>query len=127
MGTGSGSWRTGAGLAVTIVLAACQTTGARAVEDSGALEPAEAAAPAAIVAAAEPVVSEEPMHEPMRPMVELDKDGVIYVVGADPKLPFVRYLDGQISPSNSCAVRIGNKLNRKIPPAYVNGRPIGFC
>lgn len=63
----------------------------------------------------------------MRPMLRLCQDGVTFVDGPDPRHPYLRYRDGQISASDSCAVRIGNKLNRRIPPAYVNGRPLGFC
>lgn len=59
--------------------------------------------------------------------MKLGKDGVTYVVDSDPKLPLVRYVDGQMALSNSCGVRVGNKLNRRIPPAYINGQPLGFC
>ena len=54
-------------------------------------------------------------------------EGVFYVTSDDPRKPFARYLDGQISLSNSCGVKTENKLNRRIPPLYVNGQPIGFC
>ena len=64
---------------------------------------------------------------PMREEARLSRDGVTYVVDENPKLPLLRYQDGQMSLSNSCAVIEGNKLNRRIPPAYVNGQPIGFC
>jgi hypothetical protein len=57
----------------------------------------------------------------------LDDDGVFYVLGEDPQHPRVRYRDGQLSLNESCAIRAGSKLGRKIPPVYVNGRPIGFC
>ncbi len=57
----------------------------------------------------------------------LDRDGVVYVETEDPKHPLVRYRDGQLALSDSCAVLLGNKLNRRIPPAYVNGLAIGFC
>jgi hypothetical protein len=41
--------------------------------------------------------------------------------------PRVRYFDtGQIAPNDRCAVR-KVRLNLKMPPVYVNGRPIGFC
>jgi len=63
-----------------------------------------------------------------RPMApKLTGDGVFFVVSEDPKKPLARYGDGQLSMSNSCAIKLENKLNRRIPPAYVNGRPIGFC
>ena len=58
---------------------------------------------------------------------KLTGDGVFFVVSEDPKKPLARYSDGQLSLSNSCAIKLGNKLNRRIPPAYVNGQPIGFC
>ncbi|NOT31237.1 MAG: hypothetical protein HOP15_12390 [Planctomycetes bacterium] len=57
----------------------------------------------------------------------LDDDGIFYVLGAIPEFPRVRYRDGQLSLNESCAIRLENKLNRKIPPMYVNGQPIGFC
>ncbi|MFT7668725.1 MAG: hypothetical protein ACI8X5_001423, partial [Planctomycetota bacterium] len=65
--------------------------------------------------------------EPMRIEAQLDRDGVMFVRGENPSLPLLRYEDGQVSLSNSCGVLLGNKLNRKIPPMYVNGQPFGFC
>ena len=61
------------------------------------------------------------------PAPKLTGDGIFYVVGENPKHPFVRYADGQLSMSESCAIKMENKLNRRIPPAHVNGLPIGFC
>ncbi len=58
---------------------------------------------------------------------KLTGDGVFYVVSENPKHPLVRYSDGQLSMSDSCAIKLENKLNRRIPPAHVNGLPIGFC
>jgi hypothetical protein len=66
----------------------------------------------------------EPMPRPPRP---LDDDGIFYVETDDPAHPRVRYLDGQLALDPSCAIKIGNKLSRRVPPAYVNGQPIGFC
>lgn len=64
----------------------------------------------------------------MMPMTRpLSDDGIFFVESGDPKYPRVRYLDGQVSQNQSCAIRLDNKLNRKIPPIYVNGQPIGFC
>jgi hypothetical protein len=41
--------------------------------------------------------------------------------------PHIRYFDTQlVSINDRCAVR-KTKLNRKMPPIYVNGQPIGFC
>lgn len=59
-----------------------------------------------------------------RPLLD---DGKFYVLGSEAEHPFVRYLDGQVSLNSTCAIRRGNKLSRKVPPVYVNGRPIGFC
>ena len=63
----------------------------------------------------------------VRPPRALDEDGIFYVPGESPTHPRVRYLDGQLSLNETCAIRVENKLNRRIPPVYVNGRPIGFC
>ncbi len=64
------------------------------------------------------------MTRPPRP---LSDEGIFYVLGEDPTHPRVRYLDGQLALDTSCAIRIGNKLSRKVPPVYVNGQPLGFC
>ena len=50
-----------------------------------------------------------------------------YLPTSDPLHPRVRYVDGQESLNDSCIVLTGNKLNRRVPPAFVNGRPLGFC
>lgn len=63
----------------------------------------------------------------MRPPRLLDEDGNFYVLDADASHPRVRYRDGQVSLNSTCAIRVENKLSRRIPPAYVNGRPLGFC
>ncbi len=62
-----------------------------------------------------------------RAMRELTKNGSMFVTSETPGLPRVRFPDGQVGASDSCAVRMGNKLNRQVPPAYVNGQPVGFC
>ena len=54
-------------------------------------------------------------------------DGVFTVPGSDAAHPRLRYLDGQVSANDSCMIRLGNKLNPKGPPVYVNGQPLGFC
>ena len=64
---------------------------------------------------------------PARPPRPLDDEGIVYVLAAQPGFPRVRYLDGQLSLNESCAIRVENKLSRRIPPVYVNGQPIGFC
>jgi hypothetical protein len=74
-----------------------------------------------------PPVEPSPEEAPMRPPRPLDDDGVAYVLGPNPSYARVRYVDGQVSLNESCAIRVENKLSRKIPPVYVNGRPIGFC
>lgn len=83
-----------------LVLAACQTTGPG---------------------------GDSSKKRPMDPEERLCQDGNTYVVSKDPKLPLIRYQDGQVALSDSCAVRLGARLNRRIPPAYVNGQPLGFC
>jgi hypothetical protein len=48
-------------------------------------------------------------------------------VNPEDSLPRLRYLDdGLVSVNERCAVR-KVRLNPNMPPAYVNGRPIGFC
>jgi len=48
-------------------------------------------------------------------------------VNSQDSLPRLRYYDdGRVSLNDRCAVR-KTKLNPKMPPIYVNGRPIGFC
>jgi len=72
-----------------------------------------------------PLASDE--AAPVRPPRPLEDEGAFYVLGADPRFPRVRYRDGQVSLNASCAIRVENPLGRRIPPVYVNGRPIGFC
>jgi len=90
-------------------------------------------APLVVELATENEFEDELEHElapeppPMRPPRALDDDGVFHVLGATPAYPRLRYLDGQVSLNESCAIRVENGLNRKIPPVYVNGLPIGFC
>ncbi|MBK8229437.1 MAG: hypothetical protein IPK72_02380 [Candidatus Eisenbacteria bacterium] len=40
--------------------------------------------------------------------------------------PHLVFADGSVSLNDQCPVRRA-KLNRKMPPVYINGRPIGFC
>jgi len=48
-------------------------------------------------------------------------------VNPEDSLPRLRFFDGdQLSLNDRCAVR-QVKLNRRMVPAYVNGRPVGFC
>lgn len=48
-----------------------------------------------------------------------------YVSESD-SLPRLRFEDGAISLNDRCPVR-KVRLNRRLPPVYVNGQPIGFC
>jgi hypothetical protein len=50
----------------------------------------------------------------------------IRYVGSDTLLPHIQFADGQESLNDRCPVR-RVKLNLRMPPVYVNGRPIGFC
>jgi hypothetical protein len=52
--------------------------------------------------------------------------GPISYADADTLFPRLRFADGQVSLNDRCPVR-KVKLNRRMPPLYVNGRPIGFC
>ncbi|MFT7677196.1 MAG: hypothetical protein ACI8QC_001173 [Planctomycetota bacterium] len=54
-------------------------------------------------------------------------DGVFAVKGGDPGHYRLRYLDGQVSANDSCAIKLGNRLNPKVSPLYVNGEPVGSC
>lgn len=54
-------------------------------------------------------------------------DGAFPVPGDDPAHHRLRYGDGQITPNDSCVIKLGNRLNPKVPPLYVNGAPLGFC
>jgi hypothetical protein len=50
-----------------------------------------------------------------------------YVPSVEDSFPQIRYFEsGLVAPNDRCAVR-KVKLNVKMPPVYVNGRPIGFC
>ena len=54
-------------------------------------------------------------------------EGVFAVPAEDPSLHRLRFIDGQVSANDSCMIRMGNRLNPKVPPMYVNGEPVGFC
>lgn len=53
--------------------------------------------------------------------------GVIPVASQRADRPRLRYLDGQLSSNDACAIRLDNRLNPRIPPVRVNGAPVGFC
>jgi len=57
----------------------------------------------------------------------LDGQGVVALPSENPARFHLRYVDGQVSLNDACAIRLENKLNPKIPPVYVNWQPIGFC
>ncbi len=60
---------------------------------------------------------------------EAKKEHVVFgeYVQPEDSFPRMRYLEsGLIAPNDRCAVR-KVRLNPKMPPVYVNGRPIGFC
>ena len=63
----------------------------------------------------------------MTPPATSTGDGVFAVPGSDADHHRLRYLDGQLSRNDSCMIRLGNMLNRGVPPLYVNGEPVGFC
>ena len=49
-----------------------------------------------------------------------------YVVGDYTKFPHIRFGGQQTSWNDRCPVS-RTKLNRRMDPVYINGRPIGFC
>jgi hypothetical protein len=49
-----------------------------------------------------------------------------FVPGDVDTLPRIQYADGQVSLNDRCPVR-KVPLNLRMPPVYVNGRPVGFC
>ena len=66
--------------------------------------------------------AKEPAKEPTKEYFVLGE-----FVSPQDSMPRVRYFeDGLVSVNDRCAVR-KVKLNVKMPPAYVNGQPIGFC
>lgn len=42
------------------------------------------------------------------------------------EFPRLRFADGEESLNDRCPVRKA-KLNRRLPPLFVNGHPVGFC
>ena len=50
----------------------------------------------------------------------------VYTPGDEEAYPRIRYSDEQVSVNDRCPVRKA-KLNLKMDPIYVNGRPVGFC
>ncbi len=63
---------------------------------------------------------------PPKPTQIVHDAGTVAYVDESQELPRLRYADGQVSVNDRCIIRQG-KLNPRMPPIYVNGRPIGFC
>ena len=61
-----------------------------------------------------------------RQAAEVEGSTGIAFVDERAEFPRVRYADGQVSLNDRCPVRLV-KLNRRMPPTYVNGHPVGFC
>ena len=61
------------------------------------------------------------------PALVLDGEGVFALPGDRPDRHRLRYVDGQVSRNEACAIQLENRLNHRVPPLYVNGRPVGFC
>jgi hypothetical protein len=55
-----------------------------------------------------------------------ESHGQRLVPTSDPKYPKIKYADSLMSLNDRCAVA-RNKLNVKVRPVYVNGKPVGFC
>jgi len=60
-------------------------------------------------------------HDPMT------GDGVFAVPGDDEDHHRLRFADGQVSRNDSCMIKLGNRLNPRVPAMYVNGEPLAFC
>ncbi len=75
-----------------------------------------------IAVAALACAKDEQATEPPRNLIVFGE----YIQPED-SFPKIRYFEaGLVSPNDRCAVR-KVRLNVKMPPVYVNGRPIGFC
>ena len=109
---------------LTGVLAVLCAAGSACDHVASHMQPA--AGDVALAAPMDPVPT-EPVPMEQAPMAMPMGEGVFYVEGQNATRPRVRYTDGQVSLNESCAIQLGNKLNRKIPPVYVNGSPVGFC
>ncbi len=64
---------------------------------------------------------QEPRSTPAPPPL----NEVVYA-DDDTLFPRILFADGQVSLNDRCMVR-HVKMNLKMPPTYVNGRPVGFC
>jgi hypothetical protein len=56
----------------------------------------------------------------------VENSGTVAYVDSTMEYPHLKYADGQVSLNDKCMIRL-NKLSPKMPPIYVNGRPVGFC
>ena len=54
-------------------------------------------------------------------------DGTYAMYGPNEEFGRLRYVDGQVSRNDACAIKLSNGLNPRVRPLYVNGAPVGFC
>jgi hypothetical protein len=102
------------GTAAAVMLAALSTA-AWAAEPPVGAPVAEPPEPAATAEEAPKVEAPKVEYEILAEFVEEDS------------LSPLRYLaDGLVTVNDRCPVRLV-RLNRRMEPAYVNGRPVGFC
>jgi len=70
---------------------------------------------------------EEATSDKAPAMKQTEYVAVAEYINPEDSLPHLRYFaDGLESLNDRCAVR-KVRLNPKMPPVYVNGRPVGFC
>jgi hypothetical protein len=63
---------------------------------------------------------------PVEPARLVETHGAAAYADDAASLPHIRFGDAGSSINDRCPVR-KNKLNLKMPPLWVNGRPVGFC
>ncbi len=56
----------------------------------------------------------------------VEDGGTIAYVNEEEEFPLIVFGDGQQSLNDRCMVRQA-KLNLRMPPVYVNSKPVGFC
>ncbi len=56
----------------------------------------------------------------------VNDSGAVAYVDSTAEYPRLIFADGHTSINNRCMVRMV-KLNRRMPPVYVNSQPVGFC
>ena len=114
-------------LALALLLGACQSRPAAEPEGESAGDVREAGKVEAPSAAPATSLSGAPEGgAPIEARISMGQD-VLVVASSNPERPRLRYPDGQLSRNESCFIKLGNKLNPKVPPLYINGNPIGFC